>query len=69
MFEVLSNEILAENLHKMVVSAPRVARARKPGQFVMVRLAQGEERIPSPSSSRPSALPPEGSSIPRPALL
>ena len=46
MFEVLSNELLAENLHKMVVSAPRVARARKPGQFVMVRLAQGEERIP-----------------------
>ena len=46
MFEVLSNEILAENLHKMVVSAPRIARARKAGQFVMVRLAQGEERIP-----------------------
>ena len=46
MFEVLSNEILAENLHKMVVSAPRIARARKAGQFVMVRLAKGEERIP-----------------------
>ena len=46
MFEILSNEILAENLHKMVVSAPRVARARKPGQFVIVRLAQGDERIP-----------------------
>jgi ferredoxin--NADP+ reductase len=30
----------------MVVSAPRIARARKPGQFVMVRLDQGEERIP-----------------------
>jgi len=28
------------------VSAPRVARARKPGQFVIVRLAQGAERIP-----------------------
>ncbi|MDO9069736.1 MAG: sulfide/dihydroorotate dehydrogenase-like FAD/NAD-binding protein [Deltaproteobacteria bacterium] len=46
MFRVTSNETLAENLHRMVVSAPRVARARKPGQFVMVRLAQGEERIP-----------------------
>ena len=46
MFNVISNEILAENLHKMVVSAPRIARARKPGQFVMVRLAPGEERIP-----------------------
>jgi ferredoxin/flavodoxin---NADP+ reductase len=46
MFQVLSNEILAENLHKMVVAAPRIARARKAGQFVIVRLAQGEERIP-----------------------
>jgi ferredoxin--NADP+ reductase len=46
MFEIISNEILAENLHKMVVSAPRVARARKPGQFVIVRLDQGDERIP-----------------------
>jgi ferredoxin--NADP+ reductase len=46
MFPVLSNEVLAENLHKMVVSAPRIARARKPGQFVIVRLDQGEERIP-----------------------
>ena len=46
MFQVISNEILAENLHKMVVSAPRVARARKPGQFVVVRLDRGEERIP-----------------------
>jgi len=46
MFEVVSNEILAENLHKMVLSAPRVALARKPGQFVMIRLAKGEERIP-----------------------
>jgi ferredoxin--NADP+ reductase len=46
MFKVISNEMLAENLHKMVVEAPRVARSRKPGQFVMVRLAKGEERIP-----------------------
>lgn len=46
MFEVISNEILAENLHKMVLVAPRIARARKPGQFVIVRLDQGEERIP-----------------------
>lgn len=46
MFTVISNEIIAENLHKIVVSAPRVALARKPGQFVMVRLDRGEERIP-----------------------
>ena len=46
MFKVISNETIAENLHKMVVSAPRIACARKPGQFVIVRLDRGEERIP-----------------------
>ncbi|HWI41300.1 MAG TPA: sulfide/dihydroorotate dehydrogenase-like FAD/NAD-binding protein [Verrucomicrobiae bacterium] len=46
MFEVLENEILAPNLHRMVVKAPRVAAARKPGQFVIVRADRGEERIP-----------------------
>lgn len=46
MFEVISNEILAPNLHKMVVLAPRVALARKAGQFVIIRADKGEERIP-----------------------
>ena len=46
MFEVVSNDILAPSLHRMVVRAPRVATSRKPGQFVIVRSAPGEERIP-----------------------
>ena len=46
MFRVVSNEEIAPQLHRMVIEAPRVARARKPGQFVMVRAAQGRERIP-----------------------
>ena len=46
MFRVLSNEEIAPQLHRMVVEAPRVARARKPGQFVIVRVAEGGERIP-----------------------
>ncbi len=46
MFEVISNDILAPNLHKMVVLAPRVALARKAGQFVIVRADRGDERIP-----------------------
>jgi ferredoxin--NADP+ reductase len=33
-------------LHRMVIRAPRVAAARKPGQFVIIRAAEGEERIP-----------------------
>ncbi len=46
MFEVLSNEVLAPDLHRLVVKAPRVARARKAGQFVIVRADIGDERIP-----------------------
>jgi glutamate synthase (NADPH/NADH) small chain len=46
MFEVVSNEEIAPQLHRMVVAAPRVARARKPGQFVIVRAGEGGERIP-----------------------
>lgn len=46
MFEVLSNEVLAPNLHRMQVKAPRVAAARQAGQFVIVRVEKGEERIP-----------------------
>jgi glutamate synthase (NADPH/NADH) small chain len=46
MFAILSNETLAPNLHKLVVQAPRIAAARKAGQFVIVRADKGEERIP-----------------------
>lgn len=46
MFEVLENNILAPGLHRMVLRAERIAAARRPGQFVIVRSAAGEERIP-----------------------
>ncbi|MGC9455829.1 MAG: sulfide/dihydroorotate dehydrogenase-like FAD/NAD-binding protein [Phycisphaerae bacterium] len=46
MYEVVSNEELAPEVHRLVVRAPRVAAARKPGQFVIVRPEEGTERIP-----------------------
>lgn len=46
MFEVVSNTTLAPNLHRLQVKAPRVAAARKAGQFVIVRADKGDERIP-----------------------
>jgi ferredoxin/flavodoxin---NADP+ reductase len=46
MFEVLRNETLAPSLHLMVIRAPRIAAARQAGQFVIVRAATDEERIP-----------------------
>ncbi|MEP7112732.1 MAG: sulfide/dihydroorotate dehydrogenase-like FAD/NAD-binding protein [Ilumatobacteraceae bacterium] len=44
--EVLSNVELSPNVHRLVVRAPRVAAVRQPGQFVIVRLGPGAERIP-----------------------
>ncbi len=46
MFEVMSNEELAPNVHRLRVKAPRVAAARRPGQFVIVRHSGAAERIP-----------------------
>lgn len=46
MFEILENDIIAPNVHRMVVKAPRIAAARKPGQFVIIHCEEGSERIP-----------------------
>jgi ferredoxin--NADP+ reductase len=44
--EVLGNEPLAPAIHRLEVRAPRIAVVRQPGQFVIVRLGPGAERIP-----------------------
>jgi ferredoxin--NADP+ reductase len=44
--EVVANERLSADVHRLVVAAPRVAAARRPGQFVILRLGPGAERIP-----------------------
>lgn len=46
MFEITSKRTLAPNITEMKVYAPRVARAAKPGQFVIVRVGESGERIP-----------------------
>jgi len=46
MFPIVSNELIAPNLHRLVIEAPRIARARQPGQFVIVHANQQAERIP-----------------------
>ncbi len=46
MYKVISNDKLGPNVHRLVVSAPRVAKARRAGQFVIVRKEEGAERIP-----------------------
>ncbi|MGD9996745.1 MAG: sulfide/dihydroorotate dehydrogenase-like FAD/NAD-binding protein [Ilumatobacteraceae bacterium] len=44
--DVLDRVELAPNVHRLTVRAPRVAAARRPGQFVIVHLDAGAERIP-----------------------
>ena len=44
--EVISNVALSADVHRLVIRAPRVAAVRQPGQFVIVRLGPGAERIP-----------------------
>jgi ferredoxin--NADP+ reductase len=45
-YEVISNTKLSAAVHKLAVRAPRVASVHQPGQFVIVRLGPGAERIP-----------------------
>jgi ferredoxin--NADP+ reductase len=44
--EVLTNTSLSPDIHRIVVRAPLVAESAQPGQFVIVRLGDGAERIP-----------------------
>ena len=46
MFNVIRNDPIAASVHRPAMEAPRVAPARLPGQFVIVRCAEGAERIP-----------------------
>ena len=46
MFKILSRKMLTPNICKMVVSAPRIARAAQPGQFLIVLPDEEGERIP-----------------------
>lgn len=46
MHRILNRQILSPNVTRLDVQAPRIAEIRAPGQFVIVRLAEGSERIP-----------------------
>jgi ferredoxin--NADP+ reductase len=46
MYKIVATEQLSPNVTRLVVEAPRIAEIRRPGQFVIVRLGPGAERIP-----------------------
>ncbi len=46
MNKIISKEHFSEHVIKFEVEAPMIARARRPGHFVIVRTGEGGERIP-----------------------
>ncbi len=46
MFKITKKTLLAPNIFSMDIYAPRVAKAAKPGQFIIVRVHEKGERIP-----------------------
>lgn len=46
MYKIIEKERFSENVVKLVVEAPLIAAARKPGHFVIVRQGETGERIP-----------------------
>jgi ferredoxin--NADP+ reductase len=46
MHPIIAADQLSPNVTRLIVEAPRIAEIRRPGQFVIVRLGPGAERIP-----------------------
>lgn len=46
MFRIVEKDRFSEKVFRLVVEAPRVAKARRPGHFVIVRTGKDGERIP-----------------------
>jgi NAD(P)H-flavin reductase len=46
MNRIVEKEFFSENVVKLVVEAPLIAKARKPGNFIILRVSENGERIP-----------------------
>lgn len=46
MFKIISAEFLAPSIKRFTLEAPKIARKRKAGQFVIIRIEDEGERIP-----------------------
>ena len=46
MYRILSSDLLASNIHRLLVEAPRIAKHCMPGQFLIVRQYPDSERVP-----------------------
>ncbi len=46
MFEILEKERMSPGVNRAVINAPEIARAHRPGQFIILRCHEDGERIP-----------------------
>ena len=46
MYDIIEKKILNDSVEMMVIKAPYVARKCEPGQFIILRVEEGGERIP-----------------------
>jgi ferredoxin/flavodoxin---NADP+ reductase len=46
MYEIVEKQALADVITKMTIKAPPIARKLKPGQFIILRVAEEGERVP-----------------------
>jgi NAD(P)H-flavin reductase len=46
MNKIVKKDFLSENVFRMIVEAPHIAKSRKAGHFVIIRTCNGGERIP-----------------------
>jgi ferredoxin/flavodoxin---NADP+ reductase len=46
MYELICKRVLADNITLLQISAPRIARKAKPGNFIILRVHEKGERIP-----------------------
>ncbi len=51
MSKILEKEFFSKNVVKLVLEAPEIAKTRKPGHFVIIRIDEKGERIPLTISS------------------
>jgi NAD(P)H-flavin reductase len=46
MFKIIEKEFLSENVARLVIEAPYIAKSRKAGHFIILRIDENGERIP-----------------------
>ena len=50
MYKIIKKELLAPNIYRMDIAAPRVACSAKPGQFISMYTTDGSKLLPRPIS-------------------